>query len=235
MGCCTSSSYSKRVYVRRDPGDLDEIEVPLRTFGTFRAGSNLIPDDCGALPSTHQQEYLATTSDLILYEGEVDQGYGYRCLRLEYFCLFCPWCWVYLASAGLNNIFAQCTCDEACCWVRKEYGTRSFFRVYPNRISVNQPTARWPWGYFGCGSWNADANLSHPFDRGAFGFSVVKGGILSYLSFAWPVYGGDVARHRCQCNGPLWNRMFTDCGGWWCEEWYVRRSDKHFIFYPASY
>lgn len=71
----------------------------------------------------------------------------------------------------------------------------------------------------GCGSWNADDILSHPFDRGAFGFSRVNCGVLESLCCLWPVYGGTVARHRCQCNGPLWNRMFTDCGGWWCEEW----------------
>mmetsp|Transcript_14858 Transcript_14858/g.32267 ORF Transcript_14858/g.32267 Transcript_14858/m.32267 type:complete len:269 (+) Transcript_14858:154-960(+) len=34
----------------------------------------------------------------------------------------------------------------------------------------------------------------------------------------WNVYGGAVARQRCQCNGSLWPRLW-DCGGWWCDEW----------------
>ena len=218
MGCCASSPYAKRVY-HRDPGDLDEVEIPARTFGTFRAGSNLIPDDCGALPGAYLDKYLPTNSDVVLYEAEMDQGYGFRCLRLEYFCLFCPWGWLYIVSKGLNKICVHCTCDEACCWLRKEYSTRSFFRIYPNRISINQPKVRWPFGYLGCGSWNADNVLNHPFDRGAFGFSVVHCGVIDYLLACWPVYGGTMARHRCQCNGPAWNRMFTDCGGCWCEEW----------------
>jgi hypothetical protein len=220
MGCCTSSPYSKRIY-DRDSADLDEDEegFPVRTFGVFRAGSNLIPDDCGALPSAYGQEYLATNSDLILYEAEIDQGYGYRCLRLEYCCLLCPWGWLYVLSHGLSKVCVHCTCDEACCWLRKEYSTRTFFRIYPNRIAVNHPKVRWPWGYLGCGSWNADGVLNHPFDRGAFGFSTVHCGIIDYLLGCWPVYGGTVARHRCQCNGPVWNRMCTDCGGCWCDEW----------------
>lgn len=64
----------------------------------------------------------------------------------------------------------------------------------------------------GCGSWNADSILNHPFDRGAFGFQRARCCSVSYLCCHWPVYGGAVLRHRCQCNGPLWNRMFTDCG-----------------------
>lgn len=35
---------------------------------------------------------------------------------------------------------------------------------------------------------------------------------INYLCCIWPVYGETLARQRCQCNGPLWNRMFTDCG-----------------------
>ena len=101
----------------------------------------------------------------------------------------------------------------ACCWTRKEYSTRTFYRVYPNRIELNNPYVRFPWGFCGCGSWNADAVLAHPFDRGAFGFRKVKYGVINYLCLIWPVYGDAVARQRCPCNGPLWR------GGWWCEEW----------------
>lgn len=126
-----------------------------------------------------------------------------------------------------------------CCWVRKEYSSRSFFRIYSNRIEVNEPQVRFPFGYLGCGSWNSDKIVVNVFDRGAFGFQHVRAGVSEYLFCCWPVYGGVVARHRCQCNGPLWNRMFTDCGrfyfflvcstwillthqflgGWWCDEW----------------
>ena len=31
--------------------------------------------------------------------------------------------------------------------------------------------------------------------------------------------GGVVGRQRCPCNGSLWPRMTSDCGGWWCDEW----------------
>lgn len=55
------------------------------------------------------------------------------------------------------------------------------------------------------------------FDRGAFGFSVVKFGSIQHLCCCWQVYGGVVARHRCQCFGPFWNRR--DYCGWWCDEW----------------
>ena len=67
-------------------------------------------------------------------------------------------------------------------------------------------------GVCGCGSWAADNILSHPFDRGAFGFRPVRCGIIAYLCCTWPVYGQTVARQRCQCNGSLWPRFF-DCGG----------------------
>lgn len=183
-----------------------------RYFGTNRAGSNLVPDDVGGLPSTHMQEYLATNSDLLLYEAEIDHGYGFRCFRLAYLCLLTPWGWAYILSQGINKVCQHCTCDEAFCWVRKEYSKRTFFRVYPNRIAFNHPKVRWPFGYLGCGSWNADDILNHPFDRGAFGFQRVNCGRIGLLCCTWPNYGQVLARHRCQCNGPLWNRMFTDCG-----------------------
>jgi len=89
-------------------------------------------------------------------------------------------------------------------------------RAHPVAASICPPRRN---ETVGCGSWNADNILSHPFDRGAFGFQRKKCGAFEYLCCTWPVYGGAVNRHRCQCNGPLWNRAFTDCGGWWCEEW----------------
>ena len=130
-----------------------------------------------------------------------------------------PFYWIFmLAHGGIRRGFQHCNCDQACLWVRKEYSTRSWYRVYTNRIEVNQPKVRIPWGCLGCGSWNADDILTHPFDRGAFGFRPIRAGELAHLCCIWPVYGGTVARQRCQCYGPLWSRM-EDCGGWWCDEW----------------
>jgi hypothetical protein len=193
--------------------------------------------------------HLATNADLVLYEAEIDHGYAFRCYRLAVLCLFTPWGLLYLASKGCSKLCKALSCDEACCWVRKEYSTRTFFRVYPNRIVYNHPAVRKPWGFFGyverrisllcprlqlisskslgvdvfslcrCGSWNADKIETNHFDRGAFGFSVQNCGSLAYLCCTWPVYGGTIVRHRCQCNGPVWNRMLTDCGGCWCDEW----------------
>ena len=79
-------------------------------------------------------------------------------------------------------------CDEFCCWVRKEYMSRNYLRVYlmsrnylrvyPNRIDVNDVKVRF-FGRLGCGSWNSDNILAHPFDRGAFGFRPVICGSCS--------------------------------------------------------
>jgi hypothetical protein len=102
--------------------------------------------------------------------------------------------------------------------LRKEYSTRTYLRIYSNRIETNNPSLRVPWGVCGCGSWNGDAVVAHPFDRGAFGFRTVKCCVPELLCCIWPVYGGVVARQRCPCNGPLWPRLL-DCGGWWCDEW----------------
>jgi hypothetical protein len=38
------------------------------------------------------------------------------------------------------------------------------------------------------------------------------------MTGCWPLYGGVVARQRCQCNGPLWQGRGCD-RGWWCDEW----------------
>lgn len=221
MGCCTSSPHSGRRF--RDPADLDEVIVPLRYFSTNRPGSVMVPDEVLGLPSTHIEHHLASDCDPILYEAEIDQGQAFRCFRPAFACLCTPWGIIYLATKGISGrMCAAFTCDAACCWVRKEYSTRTFFRIYSNRIEINLPTMRVPFGFLGCGSWVADNILTHPFDRGAFGFRRVHCCVINYLCCAWPVYGGAVARQRCQCNGPVWNRMFTDCGGWWCDEWFVR-------------
>lgn len=211
MGCCASYPHSRRRY--RDPADLDEeIIYPHRTFGVYRNGqTNLVPDDIDGLPSTHIHKRLATDPDTLLYEAEIDNGRAFRCYRPWIAIYLCPCYWIYFASSGLSHFFGEFTCDEACCWVKKEYSTRTWFRVYPNRIEANYPKVR-VFGIMGCGSWNADNIVSHPFDRGAFGFRPVNCGVRELLCCVWPVYGGVVARQRCQCNGSLWPRLF-DCGG----------------------
>jgi hypothetical protein len=184
-----------------------------RYFGTFRVGSNLIPDDINGLPSTHITQSLPTDSQIVLYQAEIDHGKAFECCQLTCIYLTCCGGWIPLiATQGMLVVFGFCTCDEMCCWIRKEYSTRTFFRVYSNRIVLNVPRVRFPYGYLGCGSWSADTILTHPFDRGAFGFSRVHSFTTAHICGVWPAYGGAVARHRCQCNGPLWNRMFTDCG-----------------------
>ncbi|GAX15728.1 hypothetical protein FisN_3Hh203 [Fistulifera solaris] len=219
MGCCYSSPHSKRKYRRVDPGDLDEIDVPLRYFGTNRAGSNLVPDDCSAFYSAYLDDFLPVNAEVVLYEAEIDHGQAFRCcsaLTLPLQFLFKVPSAVF---SGLVSTLLHCSFDQPWCWVRKEYSSRTFFRVYGNRIEINQPQLRIPFGFLGCGSWNSDQSVNHAFDRGAFGFSVVRGYSSEHACLVFPVFGGVVARHRCQCNGPVWNRMFTDCGGWWCDEW----------------
>jgi len=222
MGCCASSPHGKRKY--RDPADLDEEIVPLRYFGTFRSGSVTIPDDIPGLPSTHQHSHLATDPAVLLYEGEIDQGYAFRFLRYLAVVPLFPCYFVVLLPVLIRLSYKAAfggglSCDQSCCWARKEYSKRIFFRVYSNRVEINDPAMRFPWGCLGCGSWNADNVLTHPFDRGAFGFRKVHCCLEGYCFCTWPCFGGSVARQRCPCNGPLWNRMFTDCNGWWCDEW----------------
>mmetsp|Transcript_35186 Transcript_35186/g.51673 ORF Transcript_35186/g.51673 Transcript_35186/m.51673 type:complete len:518 (+) Transcript_35186:41-1594(+) len=235
MGCCASSPYTKRRY--RDPADLDEAIVPLRHFGTFRNNSNVIPDDIVGLPSTHIIPCLATDTSEILYDVEIDQGAAFGCLRPIILCLAFPPCWVYcipkVMASGVAAILGYFDCDQACCWVRKEYSTRRFIRVFSNRIEFNQPTCRL-WGMFGCGSWNTDNIQTNPFDRGAFGFRPVSSGVSAYLCCLWPVYGGAVARQRCPCNGSLWPRMFNDCNGWWCDEWLCEMCFCSFKYYQIA-
>ncbi|KAL3796154.1 hypothetical protein HJC23_000657 [Cyclotella cryptica] len=220
MGCCSSIPHSRRRYRYVDPADLDEEIVPIREFGNFRNGTtNLVPDDIDGLPSTDILHRLATNPGILLYEAELDQGRAFRCLRLWPFLLpLIPTCWAQVASHGLSNIISGCACDEPFCWLRKEYSTRAYLKIYPNRIETNNPSLRVPWGVCGCGSWNADAVVAHPFDRGAFGFRSVRCCVADLLCCTWPVYGGVLARQRCPCNGPPWPRIL-DCGGWWCDEW----------------
>ena len=152
MGCYASVPYAKRRY--RDPADLDEeIVVPLRRFGARRNGdSNHAPDDLAGLPSTHIHHRLASDPEKLLYEAEIDQGRGCRSFRPIYGCYCFPPFWLYVAAMqGVGKVFQKCVCDQAVCWLRKEYSTRTFFRVYSNRIEVNYPHLR----FFGLCGWGS--------------------------------------------------------------------------------
>lgn len=189
-----------------------EVLRSIRSFGRYRAGSNLVPDNIDSLPSTHIHSGLQSDPGDVLYRAEIDHGKAYRCCKPALLLVTIPLCVeLYVAQTACACCCDAVRWDEACCWLRKEYSTRSFFRVHPNRIEVNEPALRFPFGLCGCGSWNADNIVAHPFDRGAFGFQSVSVS-HHHLCCLWPACGGVVARHRCQCNGPLWNRMCSDCG-----------------------
>lgn len=146
---------------------------------------------------------------MLLYEAEIDQAKSWKGIRLlmpiiGFFSIVC----VTLAALFQSVIRDYGTnVDQACCWLRKEYSTRTFLRVYPNRIEENSPSCRL-FGMCGCGSWDSDNVRTYQFDRGAFGFHRVNVGLISYLCCIWPVYGWSMARQRCQCNGPLWHGTF---------------------------
>lgn len=94
-----------------------------RYFGTNRVGSNLVPDDINGLRSTHMHHHLASDTDTILYEGEIDHGRAFECWRPYLLCtpLFLPWILAYFVATGIQNIMASgCRFWESCCWVRKE-------------------------------------------------------------------------------------------------------------------
>jgi hypothetical protein len=177
----------------------------------------VVPDDIEGLPVTHLHQHLAAVPSELLYDAEIDQGIAFRCLRPIMLVYCCPPMWIHMAAVGIQNELTHFNCDEICCWVRKEYSSRAYIRVYSNRIEINRPKLRW-FGTMGCGSWNTDNVTIHLFDRGAFGFRRLP---LSFghVCLCCPIYGGVVGRQRCACNGSLWPRIMSDCGGWWCDEW----------------
>ncbi len=159
----------------------------IRTFGKWRNNSNVIPDDVEGLPVTHIYRHLAAVPSELLYDAKVDPGTAFRCLRPIYLIYLCPPMWVYMAATGVQDVLKNFTCDQTCCWVRKEYSSRSYVRIYSNRIELNQPKLRW-FGAMGCGSWNTDGITIHLFDRGAFGFRRIP---ITYhhMCCFYPVYG----------------------------------------------
>jgi hypothetical protein len=116
------------------------VTIHRRHFGQWRSGSVLVPDDCGALPSAYIHSMLPSDTNVVLYEAEIDQGQAWRFYRILMpivivlslpIVLIASLCKQVLTNYGLS-------CDEACCWVRKEYTTRTFFKVYSNRIETNR-------------------------------------------------------------------------------------------------
>jgi hypothetical protein len=199
MACCCSSPHAARRYPYPGDDDLDEEEnapLQLRTFGKYRPGSGvLVPDDIVGLPSTHIRRSLASDPSVMLYEAEVDQGRGCRGMR-PMLCFLTvialPFAVLYACIKSLVSSYGI-NCDESCQWIRKEYSTRAWYRVYSNRIESNAPVCRL-FGMCGCGSWNGDNIVVNQFDRGAFGFRRVKVGVIHYLCCVWPLYGWAVAR-----------------------------------------
>lgn len=193
---------------------IDKVEdLPSQSFGNVYGSTfNVLPDDLSAL----SDPYLVVNMNECLYVAEIDQGHAFRCLRPWLpLALACYPVTAAIAASGLVPLLGCTTCDEMCCWVKKEFSQRVYIKVYPNRVEINYPTMRIPWGLFGCGSWTTDAVRTHPFDRGAFGFRLVHCTYAHLLCFL-PVYGGVVARQRCQCNG---SPKRHGCNGWWCTEW----------------
>ena len=83
-----------------------------------------MPDDIGGLPSTHLDDgrYLPTDPDQLLYSAEIDNGRAFRCVRPEHVLWLCPPLWPVILAGGMNAMCKSCsTCDEVCCYVRKEY------------------------------------------------------------------------------------------------------------------
>ena len=177
MGACNSSPYSRRARYR-DPDDFDECYIDedalplnrnkiinredqadenhhIRSFGQFRSNSVHVPDDIVGLPSTQMNDDNNFVSDVntLLYSAEIDNGKAWRSCRPGSFM------WFYISvvwNCGFDQMTKLMNCDEVCCWVKKEYSKRVFYRVYPNRIEINDVNIRLPWGLCGCGSWNSD-------------------------------------------------------------------------------
>lgn len=81
---CCASPHSARRYPELAKEQNDEENIPLqdrRTFGHYRSGSVLVPDDIAGLPSTQMRHTLASNPDPVLYEAEIDQGRGMRGIR----------------------------------------------------------------------------------------------------------------------------------------------------------
>lgn len=126
--CCASPHGARRY---PGPSEANDPNIPVedrRRFGKYRSGSVLVPDDIAGLPSTQIRRSLATDPDPILYEAEIDQGRGMRGIR----AFLCTVNMILLPLTIIASMFRVLrsnygvTCDEACCWLRKEYSTRNW-------------------------------------------------------------------------------------------------------------
>ena len=98
----------------------------IRYFGTNRAGSNLVvPDDIDGLPATigSLDNHLVSNREVLFYEAETGHGKAFRCFRFSLLCIATLWGIAYLLTKSIFHICGFCKCDEAWCWVWKEYST----------------------------------------------------------------------------------------------------------------
>jgi hypothetical protein len=58
------------------------------------------------------KQHLATNADLVLYEAEIDHGFGFRAYRPGLLCLCTPWGLAYFATKGCSTFFSAMSCDE---------------------------------------------------------------------------------------------------------------------------
>jgi hypothetical protein len=153
----------------------------------------LIPDDIDGLISCQDGSQLPSDPNLLLYEAGIDHFQAFRIIRPCCACLLTPCGVAFMTARGLNGFKELFALDRVRYWLRKEYSTRTFLVIYPNRIEINQPQVCFPFGCFGCGSCNSDLISTHVFDRGAFGFRRVNIGI-NHLLCCWPVSAMPVQR-----------------------------------------
>lgn len=135
------------------------------------------------------------------------------------------------APTPRNAHTRNCACRLPACPPADQ---RAYLHVYSNRIEVNQPSVRCPWGVLGCGSWNEDHVAVHYFDRGAFGFRRVPCASRFHCCCAWEPFGEVLGRQRCPCNGPLVDGKGTvRCGQWCCDHWLCATCCCHY-HYPGA-
>jgi len=184
-----------------------------------------------------------TRHQRILYTGKISLRFKDHILAQSpcAYALACPFPFMILRYVyDLWRVYTCAGCpagvrafDQPATWHSRQYDLRAYFHVYNNRVEVNYPTVRIPWGILGCGSWNSDEVQVHYFDRGSFGFRRVPCASQFHCCCAWEPFGEVVGRQRCPCNGPLVDgRGKVNCGQWWCDHWLCSTCCCHY-HYPG--
>jgi hypothetical protein len=239
MGCFQSSPHQARYSV---PGNqfLGTADVMFGKYADACTCSVRIPDNIDALSSTQVEDNFSQAE--LLYSAEIDHGSAYKACRI-FLLVALPCVWPMLLKKCMDApqlMFNSCDCSPMCCWVQKEFSTRTrwgdpltcsaftalnlpyhttSYRIWSNRISITSPTTRIPWACCGCGSWNIDNSEDFMFDRGTFGFRRILWGTHLHSCCCWEIFGGVVARQRCPCNGTPCLSPVSECPGLWCDEW----------------